>query len=88
MTSRTVLVGMSAREVAARKELGLLAADHDATIAFLQLGDPSLARELTRLADSGARQVTLVGVSLGPLAPAGSWLRRIAAHWWRGRGCS
>jgi (2Fe-2S) ferredoxin len=80
-----VLVGMSVREAEARDRLLALAADHDATIAFLQLGDPSLSRELTRLADAGTSRVTLVGVSLGTLAPAVSWLRRIAAHWWRER---
>jgi (2Fe-2S) ferredoxin len=80
-----VLVGMSVREADARDRLLTMAAEHDATIAFLQLGDPSLARELTRLADAGVERVTLVGVSLGTLAPAVSWLRRIAAHWWRER---
>ena len=49
------------------------------------MGDPSLSRELTRLADLGVAAITLVGVSLGPLAPAHSWLRRIAGHWWRER---
>jgi (2Fe-2S) ferredoxin len=49
------------------------------------MGDPSLSLELTRLADAGSSSVTLVGVNLGPLAPAHSWLRRIAGHWWRER---
>jgi (2Fe-2S) ferredoxin len=49
------------------------------------MGDPSLSRELTRLADLGAATITLVGVNLGPLAPGHSWLRRIAGHWWRER---
>ncbi|MDQ4051324.1 MAG: (2Fe-2S) ferredoxin domain-containing protein [Actinomycetota bacterium] len=80
-----VLVGMSVREVDARDRLLALAAEHDATVAFLQLGDPSLSRELTRLADAGVSRVTLVGVSLGTLAPGVSWLRRIAAHWCRER---
>lgn len=80
-----VLVGMSVREVRAREELLTLAASYDASVAFLQLGDPALARELDRLADAGATRVTLVGVSLGSLAPALSWLRRVAGHWWRER---
>lgn len=80
-----VLVGMSVREVDARDRLTAVAARHDGTVAFLQLGDPSLHRELTRLADAGAQHLTLVGVSLGTLAPATSWLRRIASHWWRER---
>src|SRR3954465_4092952 len=76
---------MSAREVQARGRLDAWAAEHDATVAFLQLGDPTLSRELTRLADLGAERVVVVGVSLGSLAPAVSWLRRIAAYWWRER---
>jgi (2Fe-2S) ferredoxin len=80
-----VLVGMSVREAQARDQLLEWAAEHDGTVAFLQLGDPSLSRELTRLADLGAERVVVVGVSLGSLAPAVSWLRRIAAYWWRER---
>ncbi|HEX2894323.1 MAG TPA: (2Fe-2S) ferredoxin domain-containing protein [Marmoricola sp.] len=83
-----VLVGMSVREVAARDRLLDAARRLDASVAFLQVGDPSLSRELTRLADAGAPSIVLLGVSLGRLAPASSWLRRIAAHWWRGRGSS
>lgn len=80
-----VLVGMSVADVDRRDELLIAAARHDATVAFLQMGDPSLSRELTRLADLGAARVVLAGVDVGPLAPAHSWLRRIAAHWWRER---
>ncbi|MEO7352512.1 MAG: (2Fe-2S) ferredoxin domain-containing protein [Marmoricola sp.] len=80
-----VLVGMSAREVQARDLLRELGHEHGASVAFLQLGDPSLSAELTRLADLGAGRIVVVGVSLGSLAPAVSWLRRIAAHWWRER---
>lgn len=81
-----VLVGMSAREVAARAGLAAFAGEHGASIAFLQVGDPGLGRELTRVADLGHRRIILAGVSLGTLAPGASWLRRIAAHWWRERG--
>jgi (2Fe-2S) ferredoxin len=81
-----LLVGMSVREVAARDRLAAFARSHDAALAFLQVGDPTLTRELTRLADEGAQRIVLVGVSLGTLAPGASWLRRIAAHWWRERG--
>ncbi|GAB3763971.1 (2Fe-2S) ferredoxin [Nocardioides ginsengisegetis] len=84
-SAHLVLVGMSVREVDARDRLQRLASEHDATVAFLQLGDPSLSRELTRLADAGERRIVLVGVSLGTLAPAVSWLRRVAAHWCRER---
>jgi (2Fe-2S) ferredoxin len=80
-----VVVGMSAREVQARGLLEEMAAPLGASVAYLQLGDPSLSRELTRLADLGAERVVVVGVSLGTLAPAVSWLRRIAAYWWRER---
>jgi (2Fe-2S) ferredoxin len=80
-----VLVGMSVSDVDRRDEV-LAAADRlGGSVAFLQMGDPSLSRELTRLADLGVEAVTLVGVSLGPLAPGHSWLRRVAAHWWRER---
>jgi (2Fe-2S) ferredoxin len=85
VTEHLVLVGMSPREVQERQRLTTLADAHRATVAFLQLGDPSLTRELTRLADLGAERVVLVGVGLGTLTPANSWLRRIAGHWWRER---
>ena len=85
MTEHVVLVGMSAREVSARDRLVSAAPAANTSVAFLQLGDPSLSRELSRLADAGARRIVLVGVCLGTLAPANSWLRRIAAHWWRER---
>lgn len=80
-----LLVGMSVTDVDRRSELLAVARARQASVAFLQMGDPSLSRELTRLADSGATTITLVGVNLGPLAPAHSWLRRIAGHWWRER---
>ncbi|GAA4373006.1 (2Fe-2S) ferredoxin domain-containing protein [Nocardioides caricicola] len=81
----TVLVGMSVDDADRRDDLLAQAAGLGATVAFLQLADPSLSAELTRLADAGAETITLVGVSTGPLAPAHSWLRRIAAYWWRER---
>lgn len=80
-----VAVGMSVSDVDRRDELVAAAAHHGASVAFLQMGDPSLSRELTRLADLGAATVVLAGVSLGALAPGHSWLRRVAAHWWRER---
>ena len=80
-----VLVGMSVTDVDRRDDLFATARDRGATVAFLQMGDPSLSLELTRLADLGVADITLVGVDLGPLAPAHSWLRRIAGHWWRER---
>jgi (2Fe-2S) ferredoxin len=85
MADVLLLVGMSVREVGSRDELAVLAASAGGSIAFLQQGDPSLSRELTRLADEGVSRIVLVGVSLGRLAPAHSWLRRIAAYWWRER---
>jgi (2Fe-2S) ferredoxin len=80
-----VVVGMSVREVVAGAALARLAEEVGGTVAHLQVGDPSLSRELTRLADGGAPRIAVVGVSLGSLAPAASWLRRVAAHWWRER---
>lgn len=82
---KLVLVGMSVTDVDRRESLLAEAQSRHASVAFLQMGDPSLSLELTRLADLGATDITLVGVNLGPLAPAHSWLRRIAAHWWRER---
>lgn len=80
-----VLVGMSVTDVDRRDELLAAARSRGATVAFLQMGDPSLSLELTRLADAGSPAITLLGVDLGPLAPAHSWLRRIAGHWFRER---
>lgn len=80
-----VVVGMSVTDVDRRQELVAWAGELGASLAFLQMGGPSLSAELTRIADSGAETITLAGVSLGPLAPGHSWLRRIAAHWWRER---
>jgi (2Fe-2S) ferredoxin len=80
-----VLVGMSIADAVHGDEVRRVATRHGATVAFLQQADPSLSAELTRLADLGAGRVTLVGVGLDPLAPAHSWLRRIAAYWWRER---
>jgi (2Fe-2S) ferredoxin len=76
---------MSVTDVDRRQDLLGWAGELGASLAFLQMGGPSLSAELTRLADSGAETIALVGVSLGPLAPGHSWLRRIAAHWWRER---
>jgi (2Fe-2S) ferredoxin len=85
MSEYVVLVGMSVSDVD-RRELLLEAAEkRGASVAFLQMGDPSLSAELTRLADVGATTITLLGVNTGPLGPGHSWLRRIAAHWWRER---
>ncbi|MFD9692829.1 ferredoxin, partial [Kitasatospora sp. NPDC059088] len=81
----TVLVGMSIGEAVRRDELLRTAAAQQASIAFLQQADPSLSAELTRLADAGAGTVVLIGVRLAATGPAQSWLRRIAAHWWRER---
>lgn len=86
MDEALVLVGMSLREVTARDDLAALARAEGGTLAFLQGSDPSVARELTRLADAGHRRIVLVGVSLGTLAPVATWLRRIASYWWRERG--
>ena len=78
-----VLVGMSITEAREREQLQRLADDAGATLAFLQHGEPSLVRELDRLAITGVEQVTLQPVALGPRSPARSWLRRVAGHWVR-----
>ena len=84
-TTQVLLVGMSVREVQARDRLQELAEDVAGSVAFLQLGEPTLSRELTRLADAGIERIVLVGASFGTLAPGVSWLRRVAAYWWRER---
>ena len=84
-TPHVLLVGMSVREVQGRDRLRALADEVAGTLAFLQLGEPTLSRELTRLADAGVERIVLVGVSLGTLAPGVSWLRRVAGYWWRER---
>ncbi|WP_380282178.1 ferredoxin [Kitasatospora purpeofusca] len=83
--SAVLLVGMSAGEAVRRDELLRTAASHGASIAFLQQSDPSLSAELTRLADAGTETVVVIGVRLAASGPAHSWLRRIAAYWWRER---
>jgi len=81
----TVLVGISVADADRRDELLAATRESGASVAFLQMADPSLSQELTRLADAGVTTVTLVGVDTGPLGPGHSWLRRIAAYWWRQR---
>lgn len=81
-----LLVGMSVVDVDRRDLLTAEARRRpNASVAFLQLGDPSLSSELTRLADAGATTITLVGLDTGAMAPGHSWLRRIAGYWWRER---
>ncbi|WP_300681001.1 (2Fe-2S) ferredoxin domain-containing protein [Nocardioides sp.] len=84
-TTPLLLVGMSVTDVDRRELLLAEAERRGAIVGFLQMGDPSLSAELTRLADAGATTITLVGINTGPIGPAHSWLRRIAAHWWRER---
>lgn len=85
MTVR-VIVAMAARDTVDRAVWETVARDHGAEFAYLHVGDPSLSRVLDGLAAGGCAEVRLVGVTLGPVAPAASWLRRIAAHWWRELG--
>ncbi|MFP5336462.1 MAG: (2Fe-2S) ferredoxin domain-containing protein [Actinomycetes bacterium] len=85
MSRAVVLVGMSVSDVDRRDVLLDAAGRRGATVAFLQMGDPSLTGELTRLADAGATTITLVGVGTGRTGPGPSWLRRVAGHWWRER---
>jgi (2Fe-2S) ferredoxin len=81
-----VLVGTSPADAARRAELGALADKLDAELAFLQLASPTLGDVLERLARSRESEVVLVGVSAGPGGPGVSWLRRVAADWWRAFG--
>src|SRR5690606_11991607 len=81
-----VLVGTSPADAARRAELAALADELDAELAFLQLASPTLGDVLERLARSREAEVGLVGVSGGPGGPGVSWLRRVAADWWRAFG--
>lgn len=85
MSAPTVVVGMSVADVNRRDELTEAAVGLGASVAFLQLADPALTSELTRLADAGAETITLLGVGTDRVASAHSWLRRAAAYWWRER---
>ncbi|KAB2813018.1 (2Fe-2S) ferredoxin domain-containing protein [Pimelobacter simplex] len=77
-----VLVVMGAEGARHAPELDAVARATGATLAYLQLGTPSLAEELDRLRAAGTTRVELVGLSLGA-ATARSWLRRVAGHWRR-----
>ncbi|GAA1178686.1 hypothetical protein GCM10009584_20460 [Ornithinimicrobium humiphilum] len=81
-----VLVGTSPADAARRADLAALADKLDAELAFLQLASPTLGDVLERLAKSGEAEVVLVGVSGGLGGPGISWLRRVAADWWRAFG--
>lgn len=77
-----VLVVMGAEGARHAAELDAVARATDATVAYLQLGAPSLTDELDRLHAAGTTHVELVALSLGA-ATARSWLRRVAGHWRR-----
>lgn len=81
-----VLVGTSPADATRHAELVTTAAQLGADLAFLQLASPSLGEVLDRLAARRETSVTLVGVSSGLGGPGVSWLRRIAADWWRSYG--
>lgn len=79
-----ILVGMSVRDVSDENLLVELAARRsDTSVAFLQLGDPSLRSELTRRIEAAPGPIILVGASFAKTTTARSWLRRVAAHWLR-----
>lgn len=78
-----VLVGTSPADAVRRSELAALADELGAELAFLQMASPTLGDVLDRLTESHETEVVLVGVSGGLGGPGVSWLRRIAADWWR-----
>lgn len=81
--NRTVIVGMAVDTVTDHAALNELAEVTGATIAYLQMGEPSLPDELDRLVADGATEIQLVRLPAIGKAPARSWLRRVAAHWVR-----
>lgn len=86
MSDPLLLVGMSPVEVADRTRLLAWCAEVGAGPAYLQVGDPPLTGELTRLADAGAGRIRVVGVRFSPASPGASWVGRVAGHWCRERG--
>ncbi|GAB2857980.1 (2Fe-2S) ferredoxin domain-containing protein [Nocardioides pacificus] len=81
-----VLIGTSPADAARPGELHALADRLGAELAFLQLASPGLTDVLRRLAEARTPRVVLVGVGGDPSGPGVSWLRRIAADWWRSFG--
>lgn len=81
-----VLVGTSPTDAARREQLQVVSHQVGAELAFLQMASPTLGSVLDTLADAATPRVVLVGVSGGRIGPGVSWLRRIAATWWRERG--
>src|SRR5690606_41341137 len=78
--------GPAPADASGRGGVAALADKLGAELAFLQLASPSLGDVLERLAKSGEAGVVLVGVSGGLGGPGISWLRRVAADWWRAFG--
>ncbi|MGH8893503.1 MAG: (2Fe-2S) ferredoxin domain-containing protein [Actinomycetes bacterium] len=81
MSGVLVLVAMGIDGPARERELYELAEAVDATIAFVQGADPSLAAELDRLHAAGQRRIRVARVPVGINAPARSGLTRVVAHW-------
>ncbi|MFS3130815.1 (2Fe-2S) ferredoxin domain-containing protein [Nocardioides sp. Bht2] len=86
MTTHHLIVAMSPADHGLRSQLSRTASALGASVAFLQLGSPTLGTELTRLAEAGAERIVLVAVTTSRLSPGVSWLRRIADAWWREHG--
>jgi len=78
-----VLVATAVDAVRDGPALAELAAATGASVAYLQVGEPSLTDELDRLAASGATRIRLVRLPGPAHSPARSWVRRAAAHWVR-----
>ena len=82
-SKRLLLVGMTMTDVNRRAELEEHAHQHNADLAFLQLAEPHPQLLLDRYLTEAVETVTVVGIKLGDIGPAHSWLRRILGHWWR-----
>ncbi|MDN5743521.1 MAG: (2Fe-2S) ferredoxin domain-containing protein [Nocardioidaceae bacterium] len=79
-----VLVGMGIDAPSYDNELAAIAAAAGGTHAYLQLGAPALAAVLDRLRDADREAIVLVPIARDRgTVPGVSWLRRVAAHWWR-----
>lgn len=81
-----VLVALTVDGTSRHDGLADLARATGCSLAYLQVGTPSLVEELDRLAASGADEVRLVQAPGERGKPGRSWLRRVAGHWVREHG--
>lgn len=77
-----VLLGAATADELVRLQ-SLVQARESTTLCFLQRGEPSLVKELNRLAGDGEPEVKVVPVNAGRSATGRSWAFRVAGYWLR-----